>query len=92
MNLYARFISNNYVPTGEKFTIEAPIPGSNIFIEDENGTRNITIPSLYVCDHEVTQSEWAKYMKPNNLKDSWEKEITILYIMYVGMIALFTVI
>lgn len=71
MNLYARFISNDYIPTGEKFTIEAPIPGSNIFIEDENGTRNITIPSLYVCDHEVTQSEWAKYMKPNNL--NWGK-------------------
>jgi len=73
VNLYARFISNNYIPTGEEFTIEAPIPGSNIFIEDENGARNITIPSLYVCDHEVTQDEWAKYMKPNNLKDSWGK-------------------
>lgn len=73
MNLYARFISNDYIPTGEKFTIEAPIPGSNIFIEDENGARNITIPSLYVCDHEVTQDEWTKYMKPNNLKDSWGK-------------------
>ena len=65
-NLYVRFINNNYIPTGEEFTIEAPIPGSNIFIEDENGARNITIPSLYVCDHEVTQDEWAKYMKPNN--------------------------
>lgn len=73
MNLYARFISNNYIPTGEEFTINVPIQGSNIFIEDENGTRNITIPSLYVCDHEVTQDEWAKYMKPNNLKDSWGK-------------------
>lgn len=72
-NLYARFISNNYIPTGEEFIIEAPIQGSNIFIEDENGARNITIPSLYVCDHEVTQDEWAKYMKPNNLKDSWGK-------------------
>lgn len=92
IKLYPRFISNNYIPTGEEFTIEAPIKGSNIFIEDENGARNITIPSLYVCDHEVTQDEWAKYMKPNNLKDSWGKEITTLYIMYAGMIALFTVI
>jgi len=73
VNLYARFISNDYIPTGEEFTIEASIQGSNIFIEDENGARNITIPSLYVCDHEVTQDEWAKYMKPNNLKDSWGK-------------------
>ena len=73
VNLYARFISNDYIPTGEEFTIEASIQGSNIFIEDENGARNITIPSLYVCDHEVTQDEWAKYMKPNNLKDNWGK-------------------
>ena len=40
-----------------------PISGSNIFIEDENGKREITIPSLFVCDHEVTQAEWSKYMK-----------------------------
>ena len=40
-----------------------PIQGSNIFIEDENGKREITIPSLFVCDHETTQAEWSKYMK-----------------------------
>ena len=72
VNLYSRYISRSYIPTGEEFTPDAPIPGSSIFIEDENGVRNITIPSLYVCDHEVTQSEWTKYMKPNNLKNDWK--------------------
>lgn len=60
--LYARFIDKNFYEMNETKILE-PIQGSNIFIEDENGTRNITIPSLYVCDHEVTQDEWAKYMK-----------------------------
>lgn len=72
VNLYSRYISRSYIPTGEEFTVETSIPGSSIFIEDENGVRNITIPSLYVCDHEVTQAEWTKYMKPSNLKSEWK--------------------
>jgi formylglycine-generating enzyme required for sulfatase activity len=63
INLYARYLNRSYIPIDEEFTFEAPIQGSNIFIEDENGVRNITIPSIYVCDHETTQAEWSKYMK-----------------------------
>ena len=62
VNLYARYINRNYIQT-EEFHISTPIAGSNIFISDENGTREITIPNLSVCDHEVTQAEWSKYMK-----------------------------
>ena len=60
--LYARFIDKNFYEMNETKILE-PIQGSNIFIEDENGKREITIPSLFVCDHETTQAEWAKYMK-----------------------------
>ena len=63
INLYARYLNRSYIPIDEEFTFEEPIQGSNIFIEDENGVRNITIPSMYVCDHETTQAEWSKYMK-----------------------------
>lgn len=72
INLYARYLNRSYIPIDEEFTFEAPIQGSNIFIEDENGVRNITIPSMYVCDHETTQAEWFKYMKPYNLKTEWK--------------------
>lgn len=58
MNLYARFINISYVPVGEETTVEE-IENSVVFISG----RDITIPSLYVCDHEVTQAEWSEYMK-----------------------------
>lgn len=58
MNLYARFINISYVPIGEETTVEE-IENSAVFISG----RGITIPSLYVCDHEVTQAEWSEYMK-----------------------------
>lgn len=72
INLYARYLNRSYIPIDEEFTFEAPIQGSNIFIEDENGVRNITIPSMYVCDHETTQAEWSKYMKPYSLETKWK--------------------
>ncbi|MCR5318185.1 MAG: InlB B-repeat-containing protein [Treponema sp.] len=58
VNLYARFINISYIPIGEETTVEE-IDNSTIFISG----RDITIPSLYVCDHEVTQAEWSEYMK-----------------------------
>ena len=58
VNLYARFINISYVPIGEETTVEE-IENSTIFISG----RDITIPSLYVCDHETTQAEWSEYMK-----------------------------
>lgn len=58
MNLYARFINISYIPIGEETTVEE-IENSAVFISG----RDITIPSLYVCDHEVTQAEWSEYMK-----------------------------
>ena len=72
-NLYARFIDISYIQIENPTTIDTVVEGSSIFISDENATRNITIPALFICDHEVTQSEWTKYMKPNNLKDNWGK-------------------
>ena len=61
LNLYARWKSTDYKEIQE-VTIDTRIQGSNIFIEDENGVRQITIPHLLVCDHEVTQAEWEEYM------------------------------
>jgi len=58
INLYARFINISYIPIGEETTVEE-IENSTIFISG----RDITIPSLYVCDHETTQAEWSEYMK-----------------------------
>ena len=58
VNLYARFINISYIPIGEETTVEE-IENSTIFISG----RDITIPSLYVCDHETTQAEWGEYMK-----------------------------
>ncbi|MGN0723725.1 MAG: formylglycine-generating enzyme family protein [Treponema sp.] len=34
-------------------------PSSDVFISG----RSITIPDMYVCDHEVTQAEYEKYCK-----------------------------
>lgn len=38
-------------------TIKGSVSGSEVFVSG----RTITIPDLYVCDHEVTQAEYEKY-------------------------------
>ncbi len=38
-------------------TVKGAVSGSEIFVSG----RTVTIPDLYVCDHEVTQSEYEKY-------------------------------
>ena len=51
------------VPTGfvkvTGATVSSAVSGSNVFITD----RTVTIPDMYVCDHEVTQAEYEKYCK-----------------------------
>ena len=42
-------------------TIKGAIEGSEVFIEG----RTVTIPSLWVCDHEVTQAEYQSVMGEN---------------------------
>ena len=41
-------------------------PTSNVFVSG----RSLTIPDLYVCDHEVTQAEYEKYCKYGSLSPS----------------------
>ncbi len=40
-------------------TVTGAVQGSNVFIEG----RTVTIPDMYVCDHEVTQGEYETYCK-----------------------------
>lgn len=51
------------VPTGfvkvTGATVSSAVSGSSVFITD----RTVTIPDMYVCDHEVTQAEYEKYCK-----------------------------
>ena len=51
------------VPTGfvkvTGATVSSAVSGSRVFITD----RTVTIPDMYVCDHEVTQAEYEKYCK-----------------------------
>ena len=47
-------------------TIKGAIEGSDVFIEG----RTVTIPSLWVCDHEVTQAEYQSVMGSNPSKYS----------------------
>ncbi|MBO4704282.1 MAG: SUMF1/EgtB/PvdO family nonheme iron enzyme [Spirochaetaceae bacterium] len=43
---------------GAYFSGSSAITGSEVFISD----RELIIPDLYVCDHEVTEKEWNTYM------------------------------
>ena len=52
---------------GATFTGETAITGSRVFIAG----RTVTIPSLLVCDHEVTQAEYKSVMKSNPSCFSW---------------------
>jgi formylglycine-generating enzyme required for sulfatase activity len=52
---------------GATFTGETAITGSRVFIAG----RTVTIPSLWVCDHEVTQAEYKSVMKSNPSCFSW---------------------
>ncbi len=64
------FVDNFVSVTGGTFTFDennAVTPESSVFISG----RTVTIPNLYVCKHEVTQSEYEKYCmyggdEPNN--------------------------
>ena len=56
IELYAKWLKDCVMTEGA--AIEEPVTGSNIFVEG----RNITIGSICMCDHEVTQAEWAEYM------------------------------
>ena len=54
------FVDNFVSVTGGTFTFDennAVTPESSVFISG----RTVTIPNLYVCKHEVTQSEYEKY-------------------------------
>ena len=39
-------------------TVTGAVPNSQVFIEG----RTVVIPDMYVCDHEVTQAEYAQFM------------------------------
>ncbi|MBP5175356.1 MAG: SUMF1/EgtB/PvdO family nonheme iron enzyme [Treponema sp.] len=54
--LYARWFTGGV--RSEETTIEELVTDSPLFVEG----RNITIGSIIMCDHEVTQAEWAQYM------------------------------
>ena len=56
IELYAKWLKGCVMTEGT--TIEEPIADSGLFIEG----RNITIGTIVMCDHEVTQAEWAEYM------------------------------
>lgn len=56
VELYAKWLKDCVMAEGT--TIEEPVGESALFIEG----RNITIGSICMCDHEVTQAEWAEYM------------------------------
>ena len=50
------FAKSSFVPV-EGATVSGQISDSGVFITD----RTLTIPNLYVCDHEVTQKEYEAY-------------------------------
>lgn len=54
--VYAKWLKDCVMTEGT--TIEEKVEGSGLFIEG----RNITIGAICMCDHEVTQAEWAEYM------------------------------
>ena len=49
-------------------TVKGAIEGSKVFIAG----RTVTIPSLWVCDHEVTQGEYEKYCTYNGYRPDSE--------------------
>lgn len=53
-------------------TVNGAITGSYVFIAD----RSVTIPTMYVCDHEVTQAEYQAVMgnNPSSFNGSQGKE------------------
>ncbi|MBQ1795095.1 MAG: hypothetical protein II110_05385, partial [Treponema sp.] len=54
--------TGGFVPVpGATFDGTTGITGSSVFIEG----RTVTIPSLWVCDHEVTQAEYQSVMGSN---------------------------
>ena len=73
--LYAKWLKGFVMAEGT--TIEEKVSGSSLFIEG----RNLTIGNIVMCDHEVTQAEWAQYMTYFSVlngavgKDKNEKDI-----------------
>lgn len=56
ITLFAKWLQGGVKTEGT--TIETAVSNSPVFIEG----RNITIGNIVMCDHEVTQAEWAQYM------------------------------
>ena len=56
ITLFAKWLQGGVKTEGT--TIETAVSNSPVFIEG----RNITIGNIVMCDHEVTQAEWAEYM------------------------------
>ncbi|MBR5645501.1 MAG: SUMF1/EgtB/PvdO family nonheme iron enzyme [Treponema sp.] len=54
--LYAKWLKNCVISEGTE--INEPVENSGLFIEG----RDISIGSIVMCDHEVTQAEYAQYM------------------------------
>ena len=76
ITLYAKWIERFVKVAGTTITGNEPWdepwdPGSNVFV----GGRSLTIPDLYVCDHEVTRGEFKALMGEDPSKaDAYDKD------------------
>ena len=70
--LYARWLLFTGGVRSEETTIEELVTDSPLFVEG----RNITIGSIIMCDHEVTQAEWAQYMTYYGAEKGGDKKPT----------------
>lgn len=52
------------VPIKKTFTKTMSQSWNGDFVDVEGSTVDEPVPDIIVCDHEVTQSEWAQYMNP----------------------------
>ena len=68
LELVARWLNGGVKTEGA--TIEEPVTGSPLFIEG----RNITIGNIVMCDHEVTQADWAEYMTWYGIEKTGDKK------------------
>ena len=50
------------------------------------GGGNITIPNLYVCDHEITQAEYTKYCKYSGTKPAEDPNKPVSYVSFYDVI------
>ena len=66
--VYAKWLKGCVMTEGT--TIEESVTGSDLFIDG----RNITIGAICMCDHEVTQAEWAEYMTWYGMEKGGDKK------------------